>query len=183
MLDLWVYIKEGIFLLSCKSWNECVHFYNNKYDRCVRHSDIFELWENKIGSNRVFGTHNNITAIFPFTSFGTKSEGVRKKQLFNLLIFASLSLVQESVKISINANSEAEVKSSRVSLPGKSWSCSFWWLCLGLALPSTTPTPNMAGPPLSTCLSGGGQTSLQSVSASWVPMALEVFRYVCYALR
>lgn len=60
----------------------------------------------------------------------------------------------------------------------KAWSCSSWWLCSGLALPSTTPNLRMEGLPSSTCLNGVGLTLLKSVNASWVPKALAEFRSV-----
>lgn len=87
---------------------------------------------------------------------------------------------RERDKMSINTNSEAACESGFLVHLGKAWSCLFWWLCSGSALPSTTPTSGTAGRQSSTCLSGAGRTSLQSVSVSWVPMALVEFRYVQY---
>lgn len=78
---------------------------------------------------------------------------------------------------SIN-NSFVAGNSYWVTFPGKASSSLFWWLCLGSASPSTPHILNMAGPPSSTYLSGAGQISLLSVSASWVQMALPGLRYI-----
>uniref|UniRef100_H3DBM7 alpha-amylase n=1 Tax=Tetraodon nigroviridis TaxID=99883 RepID=H3DBM7_TETNG len=50
------------------------------------------------------------------------------------------------------------------------------WFSKGVKEYNTLPISNTEGHPLSTCLSGAGQISLLSASASWVQMASLVFR-------